>query len=336
MIKLFTHTDLDGIGSAVICKALKNYVPEFDDVDISYCDPNTINDEMKKFITNDEYKKYTNIFITDLSVNDEIAKKIDFININSPQHHFELMDHHKTAIYLNKYTWATVLCEAGSSCKHFNTTTIPCGTSLFYAYIMSKYNNSIPGTLNMKLKEFTELVRLYDTWEWTTMKNSLISNYSNNMNTLFKLYGRDKFVDSIVKRIFTTGMAVRWAWWFDEVDNKLLELEHIRNAEYVKSVVDNKIHFGNDSNKNNFGIVFAERCTNEIGTYVFDNYKGIDYVAVVDIARKTVGLRTRSTKVDVSEIAKRNGGGGHPQSAGFVINDEGANLFIRTISNLLK
>lgn len=336
MIRLFTHTDLDGIGSSIISKALKNYVPSFSLVDITYCEPNTINDEVRKFISEKQYMHYTDIFITDLSVCKDVASKIDEINKESKEHRFTLLDHHKTAEYLNEYEWATVSCEEQISGESYNSIFKHSGTSLFYTYISTTYGNFIPGILNTKLKEFTELVRLYDTWEWSTLKNSTIRNYSYNMNTLLKIYDRDKFIDTMVTRIITAPVAVRWSWWFDDVDTELLELEYSRNEKYIKDVVDGKIHLCNDNDGNTFGLVFAEKCINDISTYVSDNYMGIDYVAIVSMSNRTVSLRTRYDNVDVSVIAKRNGGGGHKQSSGFVINDEMMNLFIRSITNLIK
>ena len=336
MIMLFTHTDLDGIGSAIISNAIKNFVPSFSLVDIKYCEPTTIDDEIRKFISTKQYIHYTDIFITDLSVCKDVASKIDEINKESNEHHFELMDHHKTAKYLNDYNWATVLCETEQFTDKYNTTRKPCGTSLFHTYIMSKYIDFIPDIVIAKLTEFVKLVRLYDTWEWITTENDIIRSCSYNLNTLFKIYGRDKFIDRMVNKILETDCRAKWSWWIDDVDNELLEIEYQRNNDYIKDVVDGKIHFCNDKDGNTFGLVFAEKCINDIATYVADNYMGVDYVAIVSMSRRTVSLRTRYDKVDVSEIAKRNGGGGHKQSSGFVINDEMMNLFIRSITNLIK
>ena len=45
MVKLFTHTDLDGIGCAILAKLAFG-----DNVNIEYCNYDNINESVKKFI----------------------------------------------------------------------------------------------------------------------------------------------------------------------------------------------------------------------------------------------------------------------------------------------
>ena len=66
MIKLFTHTDLDGVGCAILAKLA------FKDVDISYCNYDNINEEVKNFIT--DKNDIDMCFITDVSIEEEIAE----------------------------------------------------------------------------------------------------------------------------------------------------------------------------------------------------------------------------------------------------------------------
>ena len=69
MIKLFTHTDLDGVGCAILAKLA------FKDVDISYCNYDNINEEVKNFIT--DKNDIDMCFITDVSIEEEIAGYIE-------------------------------------------------------------------------------------------------------------------------------------------------------------------------------------------------------------------------------------------------------------------
>jgi len=50
-VKLFTHTDLDGIGCAIVAKLA------FPDVNIEYCDYDNVNEKIKQYIETEEYKK---------------------------------------------------------------------------------------------------------------------------------------------------------------------------------------------------------------------------------------------------------------------------------------
>ncbi|MDK2600547.1 hypothetical protein QO179_23930 [Bacillus stercoris] len=101
-VKVFTHTDLDGVGSGLIFQTLYNK----DNVSVTYCDYKDINDIVKKFLKTD-LSKWSKIFITDISVNEEVAELIQNIYQES-FNHFVLLDHHGTATWLNKYEWALV------------------------------------------------------------------------------------------------------------------------------------------------------------------------------------------------------------------------------------
>ena len=70
MKKLFTHTDLDGIGCAVLAKLA--FGPE---IDISFCTPYTINTEVDSFISNENGAERCHI--TDISISEDVAEKIN-------------------------------------------------------------------------------------------------------------------------------------------------------------------------------------------------------------------------------------------------------------------
>ena len=102
-IKLFTHTDLDGAGCAIL--GVLAYGRE--NINIEYCDYNNVDDKIKNYILSDEYQDYSQTFITDISVNEEIAKMINNIKLTTTE--FILIDHHQTAKWLSdKYVWAIV------------------------------------------------------------------------------------------------------------------------------------------------------------------------------------------------------------------------------------
>ncbi len=112
MIKLFTHTDLDGVGCAVLAKlAFK------DEVDIEYCNYDEINEKVLEYINQNDNK--IPIYITDISVKEELAKLLD------KRGNVQLLDHHPTALELNKYSWCRVMVEDLSGLK-------TSGTKMFY------------------------------------------------------------------------------------------------------------------------------------------------------------------------------------------------------------
>ena len=120
MVKLFTHTDLDGIGCAILAKLAFG-----DNVNIEYCNYDNINESVKKFI-NGEINNIDMCNITDISINDELANEIDKTFTR-----FHLLDHHPTALDLNKYNWCQVLIENEET--HIKTS----GTELYYHWLIS-------------------------------------------------------------------------------------------------------------------------------------------------------------------------------------------------------
>src|SRR5574340_1199463 len=100
-IKHFTHTDLDGVGCGILAE--REYG---DNVEIEYCDYDNINEKVLDYI-NTSTAPVDLILITDISVNEDVAERLEFI------HHWggvkiKLIDHHGTATWLNKYKWAEV------------------------------------------------------------------------------------------------------------------------------------------------------------------------------------------------------------------------------------
>ena len=72
-IKLFTHTDLDGIGCAILAYLAfrrKN-------VEVEYCDYSNVNDKVRDFFYNGNWDEYEQVFFTDISISNELALAID-------------------------------------------------------------------------------------------------------------------------------------------------------------------------------------------------------------------------------------------------------------------
>lgn len=175
MIKLITHTDLDGIGCAILAKlAFK------DNVEIEYCNnPDGATEALNKL----KAYLYDSIIVTDISFSpDKLSHNV--------LDRIQIFDHHATAMHCAEYG---VVDTSGKEC----------GTSLFYKFI-----NNIDNA-----KVFVETVRKYDTWEWTKDGNKL-PYYLNALLYLYgRDKFVDIFVDRLQKtklteiNMFTTEEA---------------------------------------------------------------------------------------------------------------------------------
>jgi oligoribonuclease NrnB/cAMP/cGMP phosphodiesterase (DHH superfamily) len=199
MIKLFTDTDLDGIGCTVLAKLA------FGDIDVEYCNYNDVDTKILNFV-NFNKEPIDTIYVTDISVTEETAKEID------GEYRIRLFDHHVTATHLNKYSWALV-------------DTTACGTSLLYEHLTGSFKLKTSYMLN----EFVRLVNSYDTWEWTRTNNQ----HAKILHDILTIIGRDKFVEEYIK-ILQYGMELFPPKFIDLVNQE----EEIKN-KYIQEKISN-------------------------------------------------------------------------------------------------
>jgi len=303
-VKLFTHTDLDGVGCAILGKivSMVNNI----DVEIEFCDYNNINDKVNDFLK--VINNYDKVFITDISVNEEIAEKLDKYSDK-----VVLLDHHKTVNFLNKYKWAhvyeTLAIDFGIDI-HIKV----CGAYLFLDYLVNSGYFKKFEFLHI-LTDFIGVIREYDTWEWVEIDNIL----AKQLNDLLYILGRERFIDEFVRQLLNGKFVIN-----DKL-NFLLELEQEKIDDYIDS--KNKNLVVRNISEYKVGIVFAERYISELGNKLMELHPELDFVAIVN-TDKAISYRTNKGNIDLSEFAKIYGGGGHPQAAGSLINDEMKNKII--------
>lgn len=289
MIKLITHNDLDGVGCYIVAK----YFLE-EEIDVSYCSYKNINEITSQVIDNEE--KYSQIIITDISVNEYISEKLNQLR----RCKVVLLDHHPTALFLNKYEWAKVEieCDKGKTC----------GTKLLFDQL--KVGNENPA-----ICYFVELVRKYDTWEWKDKYNDEIPK---QLNDLMYMIGREEFIKDMVYKTKSNEVL------FDNLYCKLLDLRQNEIDRYIEKkekniVVKNILGY-------KAGIVFADNFISELGNKLSGLHPELDFIAMIN--QETISYRTIKEDVNLSEIAKVFGGGGHPKASGSQISENNINNFI--------
>lgn len=300
--KLFTHTDLDGIGCAVLAYLAFGK----GNVDVEYCDYKDIDKKVRAFGESEEYKTYDRVYITDISVSEELA---DDMNVACNDGKVVLLDHHATALGLSKYIWCTVTVNSPS-------TGIPTsGTKLFYQHLLleGRFDKYTENAFT-KIRDFVQMVCDYDTWRWKELgEEGLICK---QLNDLFHIYGRDEFIEWAMYKISDAIISQLDLPLFDDFDNLLLKQKQKDIDIYVESkskeiitMIDN---FGYTC-----GVVFADRYISELGNRLSEMRPGLDYIAMIDISHGTVSYRTVRDNIDLGgEIAHSFGGGGHRKAAG--------------------
>lgn len=295
MVKLITHSDLDGIG----CEILFRYVEGMFDnnIDVVIAEYNDVNEIVENALNELENGKYMELFITDLSINNELAKRISNNNMN-----VKLLDHHPSAEFLNKYKFANVIIESGRGKE--------CGTSLlashYYEYLQH---------VNIEIVKFIELVRQYDTWEWRDKYNNIDAK---KLNDLLYILGREKFVNLILQKLLNNESL------FDETTNLILDLKQNEINNYIntkekdliiKKVLGYKV-----------GIIMCDMYLSELGNVLSEKHPELDFIAI--IKQNSIGLRTVKDDINLTDIAKQFGGGGHPKASGFPLGKDKLDKFI--------
>jgi oligoribonuclease NrnB/cAMP/cGMP phosphodiesterase (DHH superfamily) len=282
MIYHISHDDLDGVSCAVILSRIvghKDYKPVF-------CGHLSIDKEVEK------YRAKTGpgdlLFITDIAPSEALIKKMFDDGIC-----FYVMDHHRTNLYMRKYEGVS------------NIFTDACAT-LITANTLTK-TNQFNYQLSDLEKEFMQAVNAWDMWE----TKSKYRKRGENLNSLFNFFGIKKFYKYFSENVNTDLK--------DPFCIQLITFLEESRDKYVRDTVSNQIknEIKIDNFGNTFKMIIATQYISDIGNEALlrTECEGVAYVAVVCPHNNSISLR--SNTIDVGEIAKRFGGGGHRNASGF-------------------
>lgn len=305
-IKLFTHgADLDGIGCAILAYLAFGR----ENVDVEYCDYKDVNGKVREFYLCGTPEDYDAFYITDISVDEEVAAEIDSLVASGQK--WRLFDHHATALWLNQYEWCEVMVG------HHYTGIKTSGTELFSMHLFEneQFDHYDAHTIE-NIDRFVDIVRDYDTWRWKELGEEGI--VCKQVNDLFHIYGREKFIEWAMRQIQGIDYVspLQKFPFFSVTDEALLEQKQREIDIYVdsknKQLVEKIDQFGHT-----YGLVFADRFVSELGNRLSELHPELDYIAMIDISHGTVSYRTTREDIDLSgEIAHSHGGGGHKKAAG--------------------
>jgi oligoribonuclease NrnB/cAMP/cGMP phosphodiesterase (DHH superfamily) len=277
---MFTHIDLDGVTCAIIFQKcypgshiyFTNYKAGLDYEEINKAILTVVPD----------LPEDVNILISDISPNMEVA---EYLNHRG---RIGLIDHHKTALPLSKYTWA-------------NVTTGKSGAMLVYEMLAQRFN----------IQDYYPLVELtntYDMWNESDPKFP----QAEKLSRLLGLIGRERFYYR-----FLLNSSVE----LTEKEEYLLEIDTYQMTKYInRSLQLTDLMY--DKYGHILARVVADRYISQLGNTLLNHILGdeVEYVLITDLRELTCHLRGRGN-VDLGQLAKEYGGGGHPKAAGFPIGD---------------
>ena len=329
-IHLVTHNDLDGAAPGIILKSIYGE----DNVTVTSVGNNYMSNTIERAVT-DNYLShdYDFVMVCDISCDEAAAERI---NVLSGLDNFVLLDHHKTADNLNKYSWAVVCSPMPDD--SFRRALVPdnapsdkvcsSGTSLLYDFLDEKGVLDEAHSANYDhLRNLTHVVATYDTWMWKNVYTN--AEECRDLNELFYIYGREEFERNMLDYVMSDGDIPL----IGSFDRKLLDIEHRRMKDSVDKISKG---FKTGTIKlpdRDYSAVFVTN--SQFILAVFERMQ-IDYPdkdLYVMNCGYSLSFRALKDDVDVSAIAASLGGGGHKGAAGVPISfDEQVGLMANVMN----
>lgn len=265
---------------------------------IYFLNPSSNIDEFLKDIL---IKQKDLIFLVDISVSYKLAESIN-------SNYIYLFDHHKSAISLNKFNW----CKIEINNKR-------AGCKMFYDWLIKQdFNYKINF---FKYKKLIEIVDDYDRW---------IKNYSDSdvLATLHNILGQQSFINRFIKDCdIVLTMQEQFC----------VNIENKKRKEFIKNKKKNTIVKTKRINNENIriGFVLANNHQSKLGHAICEDAE-LNVDMAIMVGNERISMRSNGNcSVDLSSIAKRNGGGGHKMAAGCNLHNVlGKNVLELVMDNL--
>ena len=173
------------------------------------------------------------------------------------------------------------------------------------------------------LDRFVELTRLYDTWEWVTVKDEPAAA---SLTTLFNIVGPDNYVEMMLQKLLANNLSFD----FNTFENNLIAAKNKETQEKLKKYAE-QIYIREVSGLK-AGIAFVDfSLRNEFAQYLRNINYPIDFVMMVSLENRTITYRYINKEVKVLEIAESFGGKGHDYAASSPIRKRKMNSLIDEI-----
>lgn len=295
------------MGNAVLAKLA------FEEVEYVLCETFNLQNEITKYYNNEKIYDYDKIFVTDLWLEEPTLSKV--ANDKRLKDKFFVFDHHKSALEgdFNKYSFTTIrISDEKGMCS---------GTSLFYEYLTKNkfIDKRIEG-----IKEFSELTRKYDTWEWKTKYNEEIPH---ELTLLFDTVGCDNYI----KLMFEKLRNNKNNFTFKKIEKMLIDNKRKQAQEklvnYAKKVYYTEV-LGLKA-----GIVFIDyEYRNDLAEYFRTNNFAMDFAMLIALDYGTISYRSIRENINVRIIAETFGGKGHDKTASSPISEEQKKALIEILT----
>lgn len=222
------------------------------------------------------------IFVADMSISLGLATKLDQRGVD-----ITLLDHHATAIPLNKFDWCEIEVENQRA-----------GGKMLYDFL----NNNMK--LSFRFHAYNRLVELADD------NDRWVRQYpeSQDLVTFHDAIEQDAFIER-----FRKEASVK----FNKEEQYLIDAYKAKRERYVERKKRSAVFFSRKLQGHNVRVGLVEAGTHQsiLGNSMCEDPE-LDCDIAVMCSGRSVNLRSSDRcPVDLSKIAKINGGGGHFRAA---------------------
>lgn len=284
-VAVFTHDDLDGGGVAALAEhVFKDRLHE-----LRCLNYHNIDAEVTDYV-HWNYKSPQILVVADICPSQNVTNML-VRYMEGKQDKLVILDHHRTTLWLNDYGDPDILNDESR-----------CGALLFHNWLRGQ---DLLGDTDGSL-EFAQSVDAYDRW----LLKSPFCGRGEKLNRLWWFLGKEMFV-----RAFAENWNAETTPEHQYIDDCLLDQEERAVRKAVSELITDENTFL-DREKRSFLLIPVGKYSSQIGNAILEEDNEIDYVVMLNATYGSLSFRARKGGVDVSEIAKRLGGGGHPAAAG--------------------
>jgi len=274
---LFTHSDLDGAGCAVLYKTL------FPKGEITFCPSGAAPERIRGYLRSGKIPD--TLLITDVSIDNEVA--IDLERLQAQGVKVAMFDHHESSMNVKEYQWATI-------------DTRLCATALYF--------NSMRGS-NPRAKEYMEFARLVNVFDNYQVGNKEFER-AHQLNKIMEYHKEKSSLTGFVERLLTNPDCHP-----DEDEAPIIEYILYNDRKYIDAAARRAVIM-NSTQGMPKAVVAANRCINDVAQRILTEHQEIGFVEIIDLERESVSVRSRG-KFNASTYAEARGGGGHKEAAGY-------------------
>ena len=240
------------------------------------------------------------LWIADICPSEEVCKWLqELYAVGGVFEDLYVNDHHDTSTWLEQYEWA-----------EWSKDNTSCGTQMLLDYLVKQgwFKDTTVASVN-NLILFADMVDAYDRW----VLDSPIRVNSDKLNELFHFLQR---------KIFVREAVANPILYEDEAFMRILSiLEKKRNdyiANRVREAKKGEFPIFRDRDGHNVIVLLDGQYTSALAHAVlYATISETSYVAIIH-GNGVVSFRSRKGEdIDVAAKAKKFGGGGHKEAAGF-------------------